>query len=112
MNQEEIKLGYRARDILFKKYFNELKIKVALNWCELIALLIITFFICFKLYGKIGVNSKTTILVISVATSFAVTLVFSYIRKYKLSINRFDKENLYKRVSKELIEKTKEKVAS
>ena len=40
----EIKLRTRDRDIFFKKEFSKLKIKVALNWFEIIALFLVTFF--------------------------------------------------------------------
>lgn len=110
MGQENIKLGYRERDKLFKKYFNELKVKVALNWFELVALLLVSLFVSYQLTAYFGVKSKTTGIIMAVFASFFITFIFSYIRKYKLSINRFDKEKIYKRVSNELIEETKEKV--
>lgn len=107
MAQDKTKLGYRERDRLFKKYFTELKIKVALNWFEIFALMLLSFFICFKLMPYIGVHVKITALVIAGVSSAFLTLLFCYIRKYKLTINRFDKEHIYKRLSSELLEESK-----
>lgn len=107
MVASKIKLSYRERNKLYKKYYNELKIKVTLNWFELIALLILAFFVFFKVFGYIGVNGKTTTIIMSIISSIVLTSLFSYIRRYKLTINRFDKENIYKRLSNELIEESK-----
>ena len=108
METKKTKLGYRERDALFQKYFTEFKIKVALNWFELLALLAVSFFGSLKLVQLMGVENRVTIIISSLAISFIVTLLFSYIRKYKLRINRFDKERIYKRVSAELFEESKE----
>ena len=107
MAASKIKLSYKERDKLFKKYFTELKIKVALNWFELIALLILSFFISFKSLKYLSVTDNFTAIIMSVIAAIIITGVFSYIRKYKLSINRFDKEHIYKRLSSELIEESK-----
>ncbi len=107
MAASKIKLSYKDRDKLFKKYFTELKIKVALNWFELIALLLVLLFVSFKLFTYAGVSDKITVIIMALVSSIVITLIFSYIRKYKLSINRFDKENIYIRLSTELIEECK-----
>lgn len=106
MEASKIKLSYRDRDKLFKKYFTELKIKVALNWFELLALLTVSLFTSYKLLAYSGSNRATSI-VMSVIISIVITCLFCYIRKYKLTINRFDKEHIYKRLSNELIEESK-----
>lgn len=103
MKTSKTKLGYKERDALFQKYFMEFKIKVALNWFELIALLVVSFFISKKLINYIGIDNGITNFIIAILTSVTITLIFSYIRKYKLTINRFDKERIYKRVSSELL---------
>ncbi|MCB0402613.1 MAG: hypothetical protein KDD41_11055 [Flavobacteriales bacterium] len=107
MTEQKPKLGYKERDKLFKKYFTELKIKVALNWFEIFALTILTFFVGYKLMPYVGVHVKVTALVIAGCSSLFLTLLFCYIRKYKLTINRFDKEHIYKRLSSELLEENK-----
>lgn len=102
-------LGYRERDKLFKKYYVELKIKVALNWFELIALLVVSFFGSFKLLKVMGMHNNVSCILSGLVIASIITGLFSYIRKYRLSINRFDKERIYKRVSNELhqFQKTK-----
>ncbi len=107
MAASKIKLSYKERDKLFKKYYAELKIKVALNWFELLALLVLSFFICYKTFGYIGVTDKITSIIMAIVGSIIVTLLFVYIRKYKLTINRFDRERIYKKLSSELIEESK-----
>jgi hypothetical protein len=108
MKATKTKLGYKERDALFQKYYTEFKIKVALNWFELIALLAVSFFVSYKVLKYVGMEKITTCLIMAIAASAGITIVFSYIRKYKLSINRFDKERIYKRVSSELFEENKE----
>ena len=103
MNQEKVQLGYRERDKLFRKYFAELKIKVALNWFELFALLAVSGFVGFKLLSYFNVCSKVNCVLYSSVIAVVITLSFCFIRKYKLAINRFDKERIYKRVSSELL---------
>jgi Na+/glutamate symporter len=107
MSNDNNQLGYRERDKLFKKHFTELKIKVALNWFELIALLAVSFFASIKLLELIGLDSKLTTVLFAATIAIIITALFCYIRKYKLSINRFDKERIYKLISKELHQSTK-----
>ena len=107
MNSESTQLDYKERDKLFKKYFVELKIKVTLNWFELTALLVLSFIGGFKLLKAMGMSSRPLCLIASLFISLVFTLLFSYIRKYKLKIDRFDKERIYKRVSNELHENLK-----
>jgi|GEM_PF-2915449 len=107
MSNDNSQLGYRERDKLFKKYYTDLKIKVVLNWFELIALLAVSFFASFKLLQLMGLNSKVTTLFSAIIIAIIITALFSYIRKYKLSINRFDKENIYKKISTQLHQSSK-----
>lgn len=107
MNSDGTQLGYKERDKLFKKYFVELKIKVTLNWFELIALLVLSFIGSFKLVKAMGVSSRPMCMIAAFFIAIVFTLLFSYIRKYKLKIDRFDKERIYKRVSSELHENLK-----
>ena len=109
MSNDNSQLGYRERDKLFKKYFTELKIKVALNWFELIALLLISFFVALKLVAAMGLQTKISCLLVALPIAIIITGLFSYIRKYKLTINRFDKEHIYKKVSNELHQSSKTK---
>lgn len=102
MSTDNSQLGYRERDKLFKKYYIELKIKVALNWFELIALLVVSFFGAFKLVKVMGMHNRVSCILSAIVIACVITALFSYIRKYRLSINRFDKERIYKRVSNEL----------
>lgn len=107
MSTDNSQLGYREREKLFKKYFAELKIRVVLNWFELIALLTVSFFGSFKLLGLMGMHNRVACIMFGLVISCVITALFSYIRKYKLSINRFDKERIYKKVSAELHENLK-----
>ncbi|MDF1673925.1 MAG: hypothetical protein P1U41_10485 [Vicingaceae bacterium] len=102
MSTDNSQLGYRERDQLFKKYYIELKIKVALNWFELVALLVVSLFGSFKLVKAIGMQNRVSCFLCAVVIACIITALFGYIRKYRLSINRFDKERIYKRVSNEL----------
>lgn len=107
MKPSKIKLGYKERDKLFKKEFTELKIKVALNWFEIIVLLCITFFISMKLHDFIMWENQFHPIIISIISCIVVTAIFAYFRKYQLTITRFHKENIYKKISAELLEKSK-----
>ena len=107
METSKIKLRYRDRDTLFKKEFSELRIKVALNWFEIIALITLTFLGSIKALLMLGVSSIPTNIVISFLISLLVAFMFSRFRNYQLKITRFDKEHIYKKISADLIDKTK-----
>ena len=108
MESSKIRLRYRDRDILFKKEYSELKIKVVLNWFEITALLAVTFFISLKLTSYLKLESILIPVIISFASALVITYLFCCFRKYQLKITRFDKEHIYKKISDELIDKTKE----
>ena len=108
METSKIKLRYRDRDALFKKEFSELKIKVALNWFEIIALIAVSFLGSTKILFMLKIESITINILFSFTISLLVALLFSRFRKYQLKITRFDKEHIYKKISKDLIDKTKE----
>ena len=103
----KIKLRTRDRDAFFKKEFSKLKIKVALNWFEIIALFLVTFFGALKGSFILGLKSITVSVIISIVLAVLITFLFSCFRKYQLKITRFDKEHIYKKISADLIDKTK-----
>jgi hypothetical protein len=107
METSKIKLRYRDRDTLFKKEFSELKIKVALNWFELIALITVSIIGSFKLLEFIEIKNVYTIVALSLLASALITYLFCSFRKYHLKITRFDKEHIYKKISNDLIDKSK-----
>jgi hypothetical protein len=109
MGTTKVKLRYRDRDTLFKKEHTELKIKVALNWFELAVLVIVNSFLSY-----IGINhffQFENIFIpvgIAVVISVGISYLFCCFRNYQLKITRFDKEHIYKKISNELIDKTKD----
>jgi hypothetical protein len=107
MAASKIKLRTKDRDLLFKKEYSKLKIKVALNWFEIFALLIVAFLVSLKTAFYLNIGSTTISLVISLAIALGITFLFSIFRKYQLKITRFDKEHIYKRISNDLIDKSK-----
>lgn len=80
MNLDSNQLGYRERDKLFKKYFTDLKIKVTLNWFELIALLTVSFFGGFKLLVLMGLSNKS----LCIIAAFAISLMFTFFLHQKI----------------------------
>ncbi len=108
MEASKIKLRYRDRDTLFKKEYTELKIKVALNWFEIVALITVSFFISFKLLLYVKWQSNFIPVLISIAIALGITYLFCCFRKYQLKITRFDKEHIYKKISNDLIDKSKD----
>jgi len=108
METSKIRLKYSERDALFKKEYSELKIKVALNWFELIALLLVGFFLSIKVsISYLKIESIFVSVIISLMIALGVVFLFSCFRKYQLKISRFDKEHIYKKISKDLIEESK-----
>ncbi len=107
MKNSKIKLGYRERDKLFKKEFTELKIKVALNWFEIFSLLAVSFFISLKLHSFILRGSQLHPILFSFITCIIITGIFCFFRKYKLKITRFDKEDIYKKISIDLFDESR-----
>ncbi|MDG1476084.1 MAG: hypothetical protein P8Q14_02970 [Vicingaceae bacterium] len=107
LEESKIKLKTKDRDVFFKKEFSKLKIKVALNWFELVALFLVTFFGVIKVTFILKMSSITLSVIIAIILSVSVVLLFSYFRNYQLKITRFDKEHIYKKISADLIEKSK-----
>jgi hypothetical protein len=107
MAASKIKLGTNERDKLFKREFTELKIKVALNWFELMVLMLISFSISFKLVYSYSWEYLFIPMIIATLISILITGVFSFFRKYQLNISRFDKEDIYKNISEKLIDESK-----
>ncbi len=107
METSKIKLRYRDRDLMFKKEYSQLKIKVALNWFEIFALIIVAFFISLKVCAWLNIGNLPVNTVIASITSIGITFLFSCFRKYQLKITRFDKEHIYKKISNDLIEESK-----
>ncbi len=107
MAASKIKLRSRDRDILFKKEYAQLKIKVALNWFEIFALLIVSFLATLKTSTHLKIGSISLSVLISLIVAIGIAFVFSMFRKYQLKITRFDKEHIYKKISNDLIDKTK-----
>ncbi len=100
-------MRYKDIDLLYKYEYSQLKIKVAMNWFEILSLIVVTALITLKAFswlkfGHLSINIALTILI-----SFTITYLFSHFRKYKLTINRFDKENIYKEVCRKLINESK-----
>jgi len=114
LKNKETKLSCRARDIHFKKQFNELKIKIYLNYFELLAFFSVTFFTSyFLLTNFIKPNTLLTSTSTAGITSIIVSYFFYKTRNYQLSITRRDKEYIYMKISKELLkEKTTKKTHS
>ena len=108
METSKIKLRYRDRDTLFKKEFSELKIKVALNWFEMVALILLSLIGSFKVLQFFQLKNIILLFVLSFFISALITYFFCLFRKYQLKITRFDKEHIYKKISNDLIDKTKE----
>ena len=107
MVTSKIKIGTRERDKLFKKDFSELKIRVVLNWFEILALLVVSFFITLKIVSFFELEGIVVVVLISTLSSAVITYIFCQFRKYKLFITRFDKEDIYKKISAELIDESK-----
>jgi hypothetical protein len=108
--KHNLKLSYRERDRLFKKEYTDLKIKVCLNCFELFALFAVAFFASYKLLTYfISWNSRILPLVISGVISLGLVFVFFKVKKYQLTINRFDREAIYKRISQDLLKNKSKK---
>ena len=99
-------LGYKERDKLYQKEYSSLKIKIALNCFEIFAIFIFT---ALGLYALMNTAHNWEIfftpIAISIVISLIITIIFFKVKNYKVSISRFDKEDLYKKVSKELFNK-------
>lgn len=107
LESSKIKLKTKDRDVYFKKEFSKLKIKVALNWFELVALFLVAFFIVLKASFMLQKDYVAASLFISLLISTSVVLLFSSFRKHQLRITRFDKEHIYKKISEDLFEQSK-----
>ena len=107
MAASKIKLSYSERDKLFKKEYSELKNRVALNWFEIFALLVVSFFIALKTLTYFSIDSIAILTMISLIIAGGVCFLFCCFRKYQLKITRFDKEHIYKKISQELMDESK-----
>lgn len=107
METSKIKLKYRDRDIMFKKEYNQLRIRVACNWLEIVILIALIFFISFKTCISCNVENILSTFLISGSLTFVIAFLAIRIRNYHLRITRFDKEHIYKQISAELIERKK-----
>ncbi len=107
METTEIKLGYDERDRLFKKEFAELKIKIVLNWFELISLFLVSLIISFEFFSEYVLKNLLLTFIISILFSVFISWIFCCFRKYRFTISRFDKEDIYKKISDDLIEQSK-----
>jgi len=107
MSSQKIKLRYKDRDILFKKEYTQLKIRVTLNWLEVFMLLITSFFIVLKISLSFNFGTILPSTGIAILSSLVIIFTFSYFRNYHLKITRFDKEDIYKKISNDLIEGAK-----
>ncbi|PJA09668.1 MAG: hypothetical protein COX70_01155 [Flavobacteriales bacterium CG_4_10_14_0_2_um_filter_32_8] len=107
MATSEIKLGYDERDRLFKKEYIELKIKVVLNWFELSVLFLVSFIVSFELFSKYVLKDIFFTVILSLVVGVLISWIFCCFRNYQFKISRFDKEDIYKRISTELIKQSK-----
>ena len=99
------KISHHDRDIHFNKQFQELKVKVSLNYFELIAFFSVVFFtIYFLLTNLISLSSILSSIGVSIGTSVIASYLFYKVRGFQLSITRRDKERIYMKISKELLE--------
>ena len=96
-------LGYRERDKLYKKEYSSLKIKIVLNCFELFALFSVLAIVSYLLLTLLEWNDFLIPITISIAVSLMFTGIFYKIKKYQISITRFDKEGIYKKISKDLL---------
>lgn len=101
--QKKATLGYRIRDLKYKKEYAALKIKIALNCFELLTLYLVLFIVFFMLTNITSWSNITTPIAISGIISFVFVFLFYKHKNYQLTINRFDKENIYKKISQELL---------
>ncbi len=90
-----------TKDELFIKEFNNLKNKVILNWFEIFMLSLVAFLISLKFLTVLAWESSKTPLLFSIGISLIITWIFIYLKKYQLSITKFDKDNLHKQISQE-----------
>lgn len=104
----EIKLKTKERDALFKEEFSKLKIKVALNWFEIIVLIIVSFLGTLKI-SLSYIDSIFFSVLVALFIALVVAFIFASFRNYQLRITRFDKEHIYKKISADLIDKSKQK---
>ena len=107
MRTSEIKLGYDERDRLFKKEFTELKIKVVLNWFELIGLFLVSLIFSFEFLSEYVVKNILLTFILSILVSVFISWIFCCFRKSQFKISRFDKEDIYKKISADLIAQSK-----
>ncbi|PCJ25028.1 MAG: hypothetical protein COA97_08610 [Flavobacteriales bacterium] len=107
MEVSKVKLRYRDRDTMFKKEYSELKIKVALNWFEIFALITVSSLLSFKMISYMNLGNIFIPIITSLGVALITTYLFCRFRNYQLNITRFDKEDIYKKISNDLIDKVK-----
>jgi hypothetical protein len=100
-------MRYKNLDLLYNKKYSQLKIKVALNWFEIFSLLVATFLIALKTFSWLKIGDLSITIVSTLIITFLTTYLFSIFRKYQLKITRFDKEDMYRDICRELINKAK-----
>lgn len=100
-------MRYKNLDLLYKKKYAELKIKIALNWFEILSLIVVTFLITLKTFLWLKIRDLSIIIISALIISFLIAYLFSIFRKYQLKITRFDKEDIYRDICRELINKAK-----
>ena len=98
---------YKNLDLLYNQRYTQLKIKVALNWFEIFAFIVVTFLITLKAFLWLNIRNLSIIMVSTLLISFLTAYIFASFRKYQLKITRFDKEDIYRAICKELIDKAK-----
>ena len=107
MAPSKIRLRYKDRDILFKKEYNQLKIKVASNWLEILILITIIFYALFQTCISCNIENIIASIFISGLLTLLIALIVSNIRNYQLKITQSDKENVYKKISHDLLNNLK-----
>ena len=100
-------MRYKNLDLLYKKKYAELKIKVALNWFEILSLVVVSFLITIKTFLWLKIRDLSITITSALIISFLATYFFARFRKYQLKITRFDKEDIYRNICRELIKKAK-----
>jgi len=97
-------LGYRERDKLYQKEYSALKIKIALNCFELFAMCVVLsigfYLLATTLFEWTDPFPPTAI---SIVLGLILTGVFFKVKNYQVYISRFDKEDIYKKISKDLL---------
>ena len=100
-------MRYKDLDLLYKHKYSRLKIKVVMNWFELLSLIAATFLIALKTFFWLKIGHISIVIALTLLISLTVTYLIFHFRKYQLTITRFDKEDLYRDICRKLIDKSK-----